>query len=212
MTKGDRIPRKWWPRKEVWVSWTKGVTFGLLMLLMIGCAGAGDLNLTGKLADRVTPVATEFRPVRVCLMAAGIVEVMTDRIQMFDGAAAPEALGRLQALQGAIDTATGVTDDMWYNTDMTDVSIQFARVLKDAGREKLGRILLGGPSVLNYLNIASRALLLTAKGEAVLLDINAMLKGLDDGTYTKEKIWGACEGRIMKNRRVLSILSGIPTQ
>jgi len=208
----DRIPRKWWPRRKAWAGWTKGVTFGLLMLLMIACAGGPNLSATGRLADKVTPVAIEYRATRVCLMAAGIVEVMTDRIQMFDGAAAPEALGRLQALQGAIDTATQATDTMWSNTDMTDVSIQFARVLKDAGREKLGRILLGGPSILNYLNIASRALLLTAKGEAVLLDINAMLKGVNDRTYTGEEVWDACQGRIATNRRVLSILSGIPTQ
>ena len=197
----DRIPR-----------WFKGVTFGALMLLVTACVGnVGNLSLTGKLADKVAPVATEYRAVRVCLMAAGIVEVMTDRIQMYDGAAAPEALGRLVALQGAIDTAPGA-NALWSNTDMTDVSIQFARVLKDAGKEKLGRILMGGPSLLNYLNIASRALLLTAKGEAVLLDINAMLTGLDNKVYKEQEIWDACESRIATNRRVLSILSGIPTQ
>lgn len=189
----------------------KGVTFGALLLFMTACAGAGDLNLTGRLADKVTPVAIEYRAVRVCLMAAGIVEVMTDRIQMYDGAAAPEAIGRLMALQGAINTARWI-DTLWPNTDMTDVSIQFARVLKDAGREKLGRILMGGPSFMNYLNIATRALLLGAKGEAVLKDINAMLKGLDDSTYMEQEIWDACNSRIATNRRVLSILSGIPTQ
>ena len=206
MTVKDRIPRISRIR-----SWTKGVTFGLLMLLMTACAGAGGLNVTNKLADRVTPVATEYRAVRVCLMAAGIVEVMTDRIQMYDGAAAPQAIGRLMALQGAVDTAR-TADTMWSNTDMTDVSIQFARVLKDAGREKLGRILLGGPNLLNYLNVASRALMLTAKGEAVLKDINVMLAGLGLEQYTEEQVWKACESRIATNRRVLSILSGIPTQ
>ncbi len=198
----DRIPR-----------WLKGVIFGVLMLLVAACSGLGaGMSLTETLADKVAPVAQEYRAVRVCLMAAGIVEVMTDRIQMYDGAAAPEALGRLQALQGAVDTATRSRDTLWTHTDMTDVSIQFARVLKDAGREKLGRILLGGPTIMNYLNIASRALLLTTKGAAVLRDVNEMLKGLGDKTYTKEEIWDACEGRIATNRRVLSILSGIPTQ
>lgn len=192
--------------------WTKGVTFGALVLVLGACAGGvGNLNATSKLADKVVPVSTQYRAVRVCLMAAGIVEVMTDRIQMYDGAAAPEAIGRLLALQGAIDTATGASP-LWFNTDMTDVSIQFARVLKDAGKEKLGRILMGGPSIMNYLNIASRALLLTVKGEAVLLDINAMLKGLNDNTYEEQEIWNACDRRIRMNRRVLSILSGIPTQ
>ena len=197
----DRIPR-----------WAKGVTFGALMLVLGACASdVGNLNVTNRLADKVVPVSTQYRAVRVCLMAAGIVEVMTDRIQMYDGAAAPEAIGRLLALQGAIDTATGASP-LWFNTDMTDVSIQFARVLKDAGKEKLGRILLGGPSIMNYLNIASRALLLTVKGEAVLKDVNRMLAGLSANIYTEQEIWAACEDRIATNRRVLSILSGIPTQ
>lgn len=202
----NRFPRKWWPRT------LKGVSFGAVMLFLGACASVGSgLNITGKLADKIAPVPIEYRAVRVCLMAAGIVEVMTDRIQMFDGASAPEAIGRLQSLQGAVDTAR-TANTMWSNTDMTDVSIQFARVLKDAGREKLGRILLGGPSIGNYLNITSRALLLTVKGEAVLLDINGMLKGLSDKRYTEQEVWDACDNRIQTNRRVLSILSGIPTQ
>lgn len=208
MIQWPKLPRKWWPRA------LKGVSFGALMLFLGACASIGvesGLNATGKLVNKVLPVEEQYRPLRVCLMAAGIVEVMTDRIQMYDGASAPEAIGRLQSLQGAIDTAR-TASTMWSNTDMMDVSIQFARVLKDAGREKLGRILLGGPSVGNYLNITSRALLLTAKGEAVLLDINGMLKGLDNKTYTEQEVWDACESRIQTNRRVLSILSGIPTQ
>lgn len=198
----DRLPR-----------WLKGVTFGALMLLMTACSAVsvGDLNTAGKLVDKVAPVAAENRPLRVCLMAAGLVEVMTDRIQMFDGASAPEAIGRLQSLQGAISMAK-LASPLWSNTDMTDVAIQFARVLKDAGQEKLGRVLLGGPSVLNFLDVAARAALLGAKGEAVLKDINSMLKGVESNKYTEEEVWKACEERIEMNRSVLGILSGIPTQ
>ena len=187
---------------------------GLVLLLTASCAVVGGeayLNATGKLADKVVPVVEKYRPLRVCLMAAGLVEVMTDRVQMFDGASAPEAIGRLQSLQGAIDTAK-LASPLWTNTDMTDVAIQFARVLKDAGRDKLGRVLMGGPSVMNFLNIATRASLIGAKGEAVLLDINAMLRGVQAATLTEEEVWSACEDRMYTNRRVLSILGGIPTQ
>ena len=142
------------------------VPFIVALLLLTGCARYGGeevdaQGLAAKAADQVVPVKPEYRALRVCLLAAGIVEVMTDRIQTFDGTRAPDALGRLMALQGAIDTAR-MASTLWMNTDMADVSFQFAKVLKDAGRERLGRILLGGPTLVNFINVALRAALLTS--------------------------------------------------
>jgi hypothetical protein len=136
---------------------------------------------------------------------------MTDRVQTFDGTQAPAALGRLLALQGAIDTAK-LASPLWMNTDMSDVSFQFAKVLKDAGKEKLGRGILGGTSVLNFINIAERATLTAVKGDALLLDINAMLRGVNEGTIPAADVWLACDNRIAQNRRVLGTLSGARTQ
>jgi hypothetical protein len=144
-------------------------------------------------------------------LAAGVVEVMTDRVQTFDGNQAPDALGRLMALQGAIDTAK-LAGPYWMNTDMSDVSFQFAKVLKDAGREKLGRILLTGPSLGNFVNVAERASLTTSKGNALLIDINAMLTGVNEGTFAEAEVWQACEDRIAQNRRVLGTISGARMQ
>jgi hypothetical protein len=159
----------------------------------------------------VVPVADEYRSIRVCLLAAGVVEIMTDRVQTFDGTQAPDALGRLMALQGAIDTSRMV-NPLWLNTDMADVSFQFAKVLKNAGRERLGRVLLGGPTIVNLINVVERAALLTNKGEALLLDINSMLRGVNAGTLPEADAWVACEDRIAQNRRVLGTLSGARMQ
>lgn len=195
----------------------KKLIIGLVagLLLLTGCAGFGSgvdpTSLGAKIIDRVVPVADEYRSLRVCLLAAGVVEIMTDRVQTFDGTQAPDALGRLMALQGAIDTAR-MTKNLWMNTDMADVSFQFAKVLKNAGRERLGRILLGGPTLVNFINVAQRATLLTNKGEALLLDINSMLNGVNDGTLTEATVWTACEDRIAQNRRVLGTLSGARMQ
>ncbi len=182
--------------------------------LFTGCAsiGSGDGQvMPAELADNVIVVSDQYRPLRVCLMAAGVVEVMTDRIQVFDSSQAPEALGRLQALQGAVDAAQ-ISNHLWLNTVMTDVALQLAAVLGNAGHEKLSRILIGGPSVGNFINIAQRATLLVAKGDAILLDINNMLKRVEANTLKEQTIWDACRERMNHNRLVLSILSGVAPQ
>ena len=195
----------------------KKLAIGLVagLLLLTGCAryGGGEdtTALSAKIVDKVVKVNDQYRSLRVCLLAAGVVEVMTDRVQTFDGTQAPDALGRLMALQGAIDTAK-LASPLWMNTDMADVSFQFAKVLKDAGRERLGRILLGGPTLINFINVAQRAALLTSKGDAVLLDINNMLRGVNSGTLEEDVAWAACEYRIAQNRRVLGTLSGARMQ
>ncbi len=192
------------------------VTAILVGLLMLGgCAslgGGGDPTaLSATIIDKVVPAKPEYRALRVCLLAAGVVELMTDRVQTFDGTQAPDALGRLMSPQGAIDTAK-LASPLWMNTDMADVSFQFAKVLKDAGRERLGRILLGGPTLVNFVNVARRAALLTSKGDALLLDINSMLRGVNGGTLPEADAWAACEDRIAQNRRVLGTLSGARMQ
>ncbi len=184
-------------------------------LLLTGCAGIGSgdggKTLSTKIADKVVKVDEQYRPLRVCLMAAGVVEVMTDRVQTFDGGSAPEALGRLMALQGAIDTAR-LASSLWVNTDMADVSFQFAAVLKDAGRSRLSKILMGGPTLTNFINIAKRAVLLASKGDALLVDINAMLSRVQAGTLTEEEVWTACNERVAMNRRVLDTMAGVRMQ
>ncbi len=179
--------------------------------LLTGCASVGDGNrqpIPAKIADKVVEVNEEYRALRVCLMAAGVVEIMTDRIQGFDGGLAPEALGRLISLQGAIDTAK-LASPLWMNTDMADVAIQLGIVLRNAGREKLSRILFNGPTIGNFLDIAERATLLAVKGDAVLLDINGMLTKVSNGSLDVLLAWQACEARMYKNKTVLSILSGV---
>jgi len=192
------------------------LTIGLLagLFLLAGCASLGGDNdpiISARLADKVVEVDDQYRPLRVCLLAAGIIEIMTDRIQVFDSSQAPEALGRLIALQGAVDKAR-FADPLWINTDMTDVALMFAGVLAKAGQNKLSRILLGGPTISNFLDVAARATLQAAKGDALLFDINIMLNGVEAGTYTKDQIWNACEKKIAENRLILNTLSGVSLQ
>ena len=117
------------------------------------------------------------------------------------------ALGKLMMMQSATDAARGMSS-MWLETDMADVTLLFAGVLKDAGKKRLGQILLGGPTLLNFLDIAKRTILITVKGHAVMRDINRMLAGIKEGTIPASKVWDACDQRMAQNRRVLMLLSG----
>lgn len=186
------------------------LSLGISAMLLAGCASYGDgdsESLPDRIADRVVPVEEQYRPLRVCLLAAGVVEVMTDRVQTFDGDQAPQALGRLLSLQGAVDNAK-VASPLWTNTDMSDVSYQFAVLLKEVGQDRLSRILLAGPTIGNFANVAARATLLATKGDALLADINSMLSRVNEGTLTEDEVWAACESRMDQNRAVLEALAG----
>ena len=181
-----------------------------LVLGLSSCASIGDDTqaITAKVADKVAMVSEVYRPLRICLMAAGIVEVMTDRVQVFDSSQAPEALGRLLSLQAAV-AEVRFADPVWLNTDMADVSLRLADVLHGAGHEKFARFLSGGPTLSNFHDVAQRATLLAVKGDAILLDINTMLEMVDNGIFSEDRAWTACNSRIEKNKRALEALSGV---
>ncbi len=195
---------------------------GLLLgvFLLAGCAGGGFIDpgkirgeadrgasLTEEIAGNLLKVPPEYRPLRVCLLATGVIEVMTDRVRLFDPDKAQAVLGRLLALQSVVDAAKDVSV-FWLNSDMADVAFLFARVLVEAGKEKLARILLGGPTIGNFLDIARRAAVTTTKGSAMLRDMDAMIEGLVEGRYSEAQVWQACEERAAQNRKLLGILTG----
>ncbi len=188
----------------------KCILVGLAMLTLSACAStSGDIPFNSfgqKVAESVVTVSNNNRDLRVCWMAAGAVEVMTDLAQKDGNAYA--ALGSLSLLQGAIDNARQ-TDALWAETDAADVTLLFAKVLKDVGRSRLSQVLLGGPTVSNFLNVAKRTIVLTVKGHAVLKDINNVLRGVEDGTIDKVVAWRACEDRTARNRNILRMMIGL---
>lgn len=185
---------------------------GLLMLVLSACAAPGEdtgqvpLGPIGqRVADAVIDVSNENRGLRVCWLAAGAVEVMTNLA--FEEGDVWEALGHLVLLQGAIDKAHSI-DPLWIETDTADVALLFAAVLKDVGKSRLSQILLGGPTLSNFLNVAKRTVILTVKGSAVMRDINRVLQGVEDGIIQKVDAWKACEDRTAINRNALYVLTG----
>ena len=105
-------------------------------ILLSGCSltDPDEGSLGNRAADRILEVTDEHRGLRVCLMAAGAVEIITDLAQYKGNAEL--ALGKLILLQNAIAKSRNVSP-MWIESDMADVAILFAGVLRDAGKSKL---------------------------------------------------------------------------
>ncbi len=188
--------------------------FAGLMILVVGaCAGIGGDGkvplgpLGQQIAEAVVSVNPENRDLRVCWLASGAVEVITDLAQRSGRVEAQKALGHVMMLQGAIDNARN-TSTYWTESDAADVALMFAGVLKDVGKTRLAQILIGGPTLSNFLDIAQRTVVLTVKGHAVMRDINRTLQGVEDGTLDKADAWTACTERAAMNRNLLLLLTG----
>ena len=130
---------------------------------------------------------------------------MTDLAQQ--GGNAELYLGKLMLLQNAIDKSRN-SSALWKESDLADVALLFAHVLKDAGKSRLAQILLGGPTIANFINVAERTVILSVKGNAVIRDINNMLSGVKNGSLLSGDAWEACRVRIASNHGMLMILTG----
>lgn len=187
---------------------------GLAMLLAGACANVGEdgaVPLGGigqQIAEAIVDVSPENQDLRVCWIAAGAVEVITDLAQRSGGEEAGRALGHLTMMQGAIDNAKLGSDSLWAETNTADVSLMFASVLKDLGKNRLSQILIGGPTLSNFLDVAKRTVVLTVKGHAVMRDLNRTLLAVEEGTLDKATAWAACETRMEQNRNTLKALTG----
>lgn len=186
--------------------------------VLTGCATGGfdpdatrdgaqtQLTLGQAFADRLLEVRPEHRALRVCLLAAGASELMFDRAVRGGGEAAG-MLGRIDTMYGAVLRARRGSE-YWAETEMANAAFVFAQVFEGAGRERLGRVLLGGLSLTNYIATARRGAVAAYKASAMLRDAEAMIRGLEAETLRAEQLWGACEERIVLNRDALRNMTG----
>jgi len=165
--------------------------------------GLGEL-----VADKFIEVDAKHRPLRVCFMAAIAVEIMTDRVRLFDPSKVDTAIGRLLIFHSLADRARKA-DPNWMNADMADVAMSFASLLREAGQEKMARILFEGPTISNFIDIAARVSVTNFKGAAMYRDMDAMFDKLASGDMGTNQAWAACETRFNRNREVLKGLSQV---
>jgi hypothetical protein len=167
-----------------------------------------EQSLAEKMADKFVKVEGEHRDVRVCLLASAVVEVMTAQVRTSNKVGAGATLGRLAVFQGTVQRARNASSE-WFNSDMADVALTFAKVLSDTGQSRLANIILGGLTPSNIIGVAKRAVVFSVKGRAALADINIMMKKLTDGKMTKDAVWDACTQRMDANKAMLEAMSGI---
>jgi hypothetical protein len=176
-------------------------------LILMGCT-ASDPGLAQVAVDEALPVAEEHRPLRICLISAMSVELMVDRVRLFEPSKAEETLGRLLTLQGAMEDAR-MADPMWRNTDMADVLFTFSSVVTDTVRERARGYLSRGLSAGSVITGAKRVSAQKVKAHAMLRDIGIMMDSMVAGKVTESELWLACESRVAHNERRIRNLLGL---
>lgn len=193
----------------------KRILASVLSLFLLGACTSDYESVSSRVGNQFVEVEDQYRPLRVCLLAAAATEVMTDRIQLFDAEEANEALGRLIMFQ-TIVAHSKTTSPLWPNTDMADISLTFARVMDDAGVDFVLGTVTSGLDISTFLGATKRVVVLSVKGTALLRDIDLMFAGLTDDadnvsglpTYTEDQVWDACHERMAANEKVLNAMIG----
>ncbi len=192
----------------------------LAALLLAGCVGAvtpGDLRQAAdkpkgtaeQLADQLVEISSDrYRGVRVALFATLAGEIMADRARLFDGQRAGDVAGRMLQLEGAVAKARAA-GGLWLNADMADVTFVFAGILADVAQGRAMEFIVGGITPGNIIGGVRRAAATSAKGAAMLRDIDRMLTRLDDGELTEDDLWEAAAARAADNKRRTMIIAGM---
>lgn len=174
-------------------------------------ADEADKGVTERMADDLLGITStpEARAVRLCMIEASIVEVMTYRVTKFDSAYAPTALGQIALLEGVLERfdPAGVFAD----TDAAQAALQIDRVLIDIGRDRVPRLLSALTGGINLLAVAERARIVAGQGRllaALIRDTQALLKAIETGQATAEFGMSACRARIEWNATQVDAVLG----
>ncbi|WP_119304971.1 hypothetical protein [Dongia deserti] len=196
--------------------------------LLSGCAAGGTSPLdelapdeapaekssSQAVADRLftEAIGPEHRGVRLCMIASGVIEVMTDRVTHGDAAYAETAAGqitRIKAVLGNLDTSDG---NIWFETDVKIVTLELASVIVDATKSRVASLLgnlAGGinvPGVLDRAGIAARQGVLA---DGVVRDVKRVVADIAAGRLTAEAARDGCGQRIDKNRARIEAILGV---
>lgn len=203
---------------------------GLLIavtLMLAGCAGSPTDTLRDvaekvddaqgvqqQIADKLfgEALGPDNRSARLCMIGAGVIEVMTDRVTHFDTDYAATALGQAAAIRAVITNLDASDSNIWFETDVKIVTLELARVLVDAGKDRIPRLLSNLAGSVNILGIASRAQIAArqiALAEGVVLDVKHAIAAIGQ-TMEAGQVRDACLARIDKNEKRIRAVLGAP--
>ena len=206
------------------------LTFGLMAVAVLsGCAlpTPGDLSDAPIISDIDKPTAeqrlsaqtladklvgavtgTEDRGARLCMIVAGVSEVMTDRVINYDTGYAAEALGNISALQAAHASFRSASE-LFFETDIAYVKIQIVGVLIRAGKARVTNLIETFGGGFNVGGALDRAKVVARQAEianAFTLDIQNVVKRLNEKSITADEVEAACQARIDANKaRIISL-------
>jgi hypothetical protein len=175
-------------------------------------AAATDQGAAARIADRLFGAATgpDHRGVRLCMIGSGVIEIMVDRVAHADSDYAAAALGQIAAVEGVLTDLDSSAENLWFETDVKIVTLQLARVLVEAGKDRAPRLLGTLAGGINPLGLADRvgvAARQHALAEGVVLDTKRAVGELAGGRLAADQARAACMGRIDRNKgRILAIL------
>jgi hypothetical protein len=168
-----------------------------------------------QIADKLfgEAIGADNRAVRLCMIGSGVIEVMTDRVTHTDTDYAATALGQIVAVRSVLDKLATDPSNLWFETDVRIVTLELARVLVDATKDRVPRLLTnlaGSVNVLGVLDRAGVAARQAALTEGVVLDTKHAVALIADGDLTAEAARSACNSRIDKNESRIKAILGAP--
>jgi hypothetical protein len=209
---------------------TLGLALALLVTaaLLTGCAGGGTAPLTKladdaqeeaesgpaqKLADDLLGEAkgNDHRSLRLCMIFAGVSELMADRVTRADPDYAPAAFGHIAVLETVQRNLDATAANVWFETDVKLATLELASILVEVGQDRVPRLLGNLTGGVNVLGVVDRARVAARQAElagAVIRDVRALIGSVATGAIAAEDARGACLGRLDKNRNRIAALMG----
>lgn len=200
--------------------------------LLAGCASDGDAaaekleafapktafeekSPTQQVADKLftEAVGEEARAVRQCMIAAGLVELLTWRVtDGGDGAYAATAAGQIKKIEAALAGVDPSEENDFFETDMKHVTIELASVLVASTEDRVEGLLKkfgGGPNVEGILQRVGVAAGQVALADGIVRDVRKAVERITAGTRTAEAVKSSCDQRIDRNKRRIDAMLGV---
>lgn len=175
---------------------------------------AQQVGVAQGLADKLVGAVTgaEDRGARLCMIVAGVSEVMTDRVVNYDTGYAAEALGNISSLQAAHASFKSASD-LFFETDIAYVKIQIVKVLINAGKDRVTNLIATFGGGFNLGGLLDRAKVVARQAEitqAFTKDIQNVVARLNAKTITAAEVEAACQDRIEGHKARILSLMGAP--
>jgi hypothetical protein len=209
---------------------TLGLALALLVTaaLLTGCDPTGkdqlqdlaakanieeDRGPAQRLADDLLGEAKgkDHRSLRLCMIFAGVSELMTHRVTRADPDYAPAAFGHISVLENVQRNLDATAANVWFETDVKLATLELASILVEVGQDRVPRLLGNLTGGVNVLGVVDRARVAARQAElagAVIRDVRALIDNVAKGAILPEDAREACLARLDKNKDRIAALMG----